>query len=81
LRPKAALGFSLSSLNAPLPRVACWLIVVGGFTNPSLFLIRAVVPGGRAMAARRAYRLCSFLTTTTGFAWAGWVILADSATN
>jgi hypothetical protein len=75
------LCFSLSNVNAPLPRLACWLIVIGGFTNPSLFLIRAVVPDELAMAARRTYRLCSFLTTTTGFVWAGWVILAAGVTN
>lgn len=50
-------------------------MVIGGFANPSLFLLRAVDPQPRIGPLRKAYRLASFATTTVGFTWAAVSIL------
>ena len=66
---------ALYAIRVPLPAEACWLVVIGGFTNPSLFLLRAVDPRTQIGPLRKAYRVASFATTTVGFAWAACSIL------
>jgi hypothetical protein len=66
---------ALHAIRVPLPVEACWLVVIGGFTNPSLFLLRAVDPRPQIGPARKAYRIASFATSTVGFAWAACSIL------
>ena len=62
----ALLCFALYSIRIPLPLVACWLVVVGGFTNPGLFLIRALNPVAKPTLMRQILRLASFSITTLG---------------
>ena len=66
---------ALYAIRVPLPPVACWLVVVGGFTNPGLFLIRALDPVEHPGPLRRAFRLASFGVTTIGHGWIAWSIL------
>jgi hypothetical protein len=66
---------ALYGTRIPLPEAACWMMIVGGFTNPSLFLLRALNPNPKKSMMRKAYRLASFLITTTGFLWAGVSVL------
>jgi hypothetical protein len=81
---KAHLDFLLMSLfclvfyalKTPLPLAACWLIVIGGFTNPGVFVIVAFLPDAWSRLWMRAYTGVSFLVTTIGFLWAGWALLA-----
>jgi len=54
------------------------MMTVGGFTNPSLLLLRAFNPTATNSTLRKTYRLASFLTTTIGFSWAGVSILQSS---
>ena len=71
----ALLCMALYAIRVPLPIEACWLVVIGGFANPSLFLLRAVDPRPQIGATRKAYRLASFATTTVGFVWSAVAIL------
>lgn len=71
----ALLCLSLYAIRLPLPETACWLIVIGGFTNPGLFLIRALDPVERPSLPRRAFRLASFGIATVGHGWIAGVIL------
>ena len=71
----ALLCMALYAIRVPLPVEACWLVVIGGFANPSLFLLRAVDPQPQIGPLRKAYRLASFATTTIGFTWAAVSIL------
>jgi hypothetical protein len=71
----ALLCMALYAIRVPLPVEACWLVVIGGFTNPSLFLLRAIAPQQQISVARKAYRTASFATTTVGFAWSAAAIL------
>jgi hypothetical protein len=63
------------AVRIPLPTVACWMVVIGGFTNPSLFTFRALDPEAPATWPRKTFRLGSFLTTTIGHVWVGCSIL------
>ena len=71
----ATLCLALYALRVPLPPAACWLVVIGGFTNPALFFLRAVDPTPTPGPLRKAFRLASFLTTTIGFGWSAVSIL------
>lgn len=71
----ALLCMSLYAIRLPLPVTACWLVVIGGFTNPSLFLLRAIDPRDQIGWGRKTFRLASFVTTTIGFGWVGCAIL------
>jgi hypothetical protein len=63
------------AIRVPLPTAACWMVVVGGFTNPSLFILRALNTEAPISRARKAFRLASFTITTVGQAWVGYSIL------
>ena len=69
------LCLAIYAIRIPIPGAACWMIVVGGFTNPSLFLIRALYPDAPMTWRRQTYRLISFVTTTAGFGWTGYSLL------
>jgi hypothetical protein len=63
----ALLCLALYAIRVPLPIEACWLVVIGGFTNPSLFLLRAVDPRPQIGVMRKAYRVACFAAPTVGF--------------
>ena len=65
----ALFSFSFFNLRIPLPVGACVLLVIGGFTNPSLFLIRALNPDAGKLLIVKLYRTVSFIITTLGFSW------------
>jgi len=67
--------FAFYAVRIPLPIEACWLIVIGGFTNPGVFVIVMLKPDAWKFTWMRIYTGLSFLTTTVGFSWAGWTIL------
>jgi ABC-type arginine transport system permease subunit len=71
----ALLCLALYAIRIPLPIVACWLVVIGGFTNPGLFLIRAINPVTRPSLMRQLLRLLSFSITTVGHGWIALAIL------
>jgi hypothetical protein len=60
-----------------IPTTACWLIVIGGFTNPSIFLIAAFKTDFWAALWVKIYTLLSFIVTTVGFIWAALVFLQN----
>jgi len=51
------------------------MVVIGGFSNPNLFLLRALDPEAPSTWPRKIFRLASFTTTTAGFGRAGCSIL------
>lgn len=80
---KAHVDFILMSLfclafyaiKIPLPLAACWLIVIGGFTNPGVFVIVMFKTDAWKFMWMRIYTGLSFICTTVGFSWAGWTII------
>jgi hypothetical protein len=65
----ALLCFSFFNLRIPLSIGACVLVVIGGFSNPSLFLIRSFYPDAGKHLIMKAYRTVSFTITTVGYSW------------
>jgi len=66
--------FAFYAIKIPLPLAACWLIVVGGVTNPAIFVLAALVPDVWTHLWMRVYTALSFMVTTIGFVWAGWTL-------
>lgn len=60
-----------------IPTAACWLIAIGGFTNPSIFVIAAFKTNFWEALWVKIYTLASFLTTTVGFIWAALVFMQN----
>ena len=73
------LCLALYAIRVPLPPVACWLVVIGGFTNPGLFLLRALHPVEQPGQMRKTLRLASFVITTIGHGWVALSILQSLA--
>ena len=58
-----------------LPIEVCWMIVIGGFTNPSVFVIAMLKPDFWQFMWVKIYTGLSFIISTVGFVWAGMIIL------
>ncbi|MGZ4970198.1 MAG: hypothetical protein ACXV7H_11820 [Methylobacter sp.] len=61
------LGFY--AVKVPLSVTACWLVVIGGITNPCVFVIAAFDPAFWEKTVWRVYSAISFIITTVGFVW------------
>ena len=54
-----------------LPIIACWCVAIGGFTNPSIFVVAALDENFWDKMIWKVLSGISFLITTTGFVWIG----------
>lgn len=52
-----------------LPVIACWCVAIGGFTNPSIFVVAALDENFWDKMFWKVLSGISFLTTTVGFVW------------
>lgn len=68
-----SLGFfgAATSANISLPNIACWCVAIGGFTNPSIFVIAAFDTEFWDKAIWKVFSAVSFMITTVGFVWIG----------
>lgn len=57
-----------------LPVAACWLIAIGGFTNPTVFTIAMLKADFWQHTWAKVYTALSFVISTAGFVWAGWIM-------
>ncbi|HEY8085344.1 MAG TPA: hypothetical protein VIE69_07050 [Methylophilaceae bacterium] len=57
------------SSGITLPTEACWLVVIGGITNPTVFVIAMLKPNHWEYTLMKIYTAASFIITTTGFFW------------
>jgi hypothetical protein len=57
-----------------LPIEACWLIAIGGFTNPTVFTIAMLKPDFWQFMWAKVYTAATFVISTIGFVWAGMTI-------
>jgi hypothetical protein len=67
--------FAFYAVRVPLPEAACWLVVIGGFSNPGLFVIGMVRPDAWKFRWLRVLTAASFVVTTIGFAWVGYTFV------
>jgi hypothetical protein len=65
--------FSLGFYGAgvELPIIACWCVAIGGFTNPTIFVIAAFDMDFWEKTRWKIFSAISFLFTTVGFVWVG----------
>lgn len=70
------LGFY--GLGIDLPVFACWCVAIGGFANPTVFTIAAFDTDFWKKSHWRIYTAASFVITTIGFMWIGYVLLKQA---
>lgn len=58
-----------------LPLAACWLVAIGGFTNPTVFTVAMLKPDFFQFAWGKIYTAATFIVSTIGFVWVGLVFL------
>lgn len=76
------LGFYAAAVasNIELPIIACWCVAIGGFTNPTIFVVAALDENFWDKMIWKVLSGLSFLATTTGFVWISYT-LASFALN
>lgn len=67
------LGFY--GIGIDLPVFACWCVAIGGFANPTVFTIAAFDTDFWLKRHWRIYTVASFVVTTIGFLWIGYVLV------
>lgn len=67
------LGFYGAGID--LPVIACWCVAIGGFANPTVFVIAAFDPNFWNKTHWKVYTTISFVITTIGFTWIGITLL------
>jgi len=67
------LGFYGSGVE--LPVFACWCVAIGGFTNPSIFVVATFDPDFWDKQLWKILSAISFIITTIGFTGVGITLL------
>ncbi|QPK65197.1 hypothetical protein IVG45_09800 [Methylomonas sp. LL1] len=67
------LGFY--GVGIELPVIACWCVAIGGFANPTVFVIAAFDPDFWNKTQWKIYSALSFVVTTIGFVGVGVALL------
>lgn len=72
-----SLGFYAAAKGAEieLPLVACWAVAIGGFTNPTIFIIAAFDMEFWDKMIWKVFSAISFAFTTVGFVGIGFTFL------
>lgn len=73
-----AIYAAAKAVGAEIPVLACWLIAIGGFTNPGVFVIAAFKPDFWQALWVKIYTGLSFIITTAGFIWAALVLICTA---
>ncbi|GAB7561979.1 hypothetical protein LG202_00180 [Methylobacillus methanolivorans] len=73
-----AIYAAAKAVGAEIPVLACWLIAIGGFTNPGVFVIAAFKPDFWQALWVKIYTGLSFIITTVGFIWAALVLICTA---
>ena len=58
-----------------LPVIACWCVAIGGFTNPSIFVVACLDENFWDKMVWKVLSGISFLITTTGFVWISYTFV------
>jgi hypothetical protein len=66
----ALLQLAVAAAHPAIPPIAGWLLVVGSWTNPSLFLLGGILPPERERdASSIAFTMASFALLTVAYPW------------
>lgn|SRR5690554_2993935 len=71
------LGFYAAAVSAgvTLSVIACWCVVIGGFTNPTIFTVAAFDMNFWDKKRWKIFSAVSFVITTVGFVWVSFSFL------
>jgi len=72
----ALFNLAFYGIGVDLPVFACWCVAIGGFANPSVFVIAAFDPDFWQKNHWRLYTAISFALTTIGFIGVGATLLS-----
>ncbi|MDH5357105.1 MAG: hypothetical protein OEW63_00570 [Gammaproteobacteria bacterium] len=58
-----------------LPVIACWCVAIGGFTNPTIFVVAALDENFWDKMIWKVLSGISFIITTVGFVWIAYTFV------
>jgi len=67
----AVFNLAFYGAGVDLPIFACWCVAIGGFTNPSIFVVAAFDPEFWNKQGWKIFSAISFIITTVGFVGVG----------
>jgi hypothetical protein len=73
------LGFYGTGVDLPI--FACWCVAIGGFTNPSVFVVAAFDPDFWDKQIWKVLTAVSFVITTVGFVGVGIALIQYALQN
>jgi hypothetical protein len=59
----------IASVHPAIPPIAGWLLVVGSWTNPTLFLLGSMLPDQQRSASSAVLTTASFAVLTVAYPW------------
>lgn len=71
----ALFNLAFYGAGVDLPVFACWCVAIGGFANPTVFVIAAFDPDFWNKTHWKIYTAASFVITTLGFLGVGIAFL------
>jgi hypothetical protein len=71
----AVFGLGFYGSGVDLPVIACWCVAIGGFTNPTIFVIASLDMEFWNKAFWKVFSAVSFMITTVGFVWIGYTFV------
>lgn len=71
----ALFNLAFYGLGIPLPVIACWCVAIGGFTNPTIFVIASFDPDFWNKSVWKIFTAVSFTITSVGFIWIAFTLL------
>jgi len=71
----AVFGLGFYGAGVDLPVIACWCVAIGGFTNPTIFIIASLDMEFWDKSVWRIFSAISFMITTVGFVWIGYTFV------
>lgn len=74
----AGFGVAFYGSGVELPAAACWCVAIGGFTNPTVFVIAAFDPNFWEKAIWKIYTAATFVVTSVGFLWIAYAFVAHA---
>ncbi len=71
----AVFGLGFYGAGVDLPVIACWCVAIGGFSNPTIFIIASLDMEFWDKSVWRVFSAISFMITTVGFVWIGYTFV------
>ena len=67
--------YAIGASGVNLPIIACWCVAIGGFTNPTIFVVASLDEKFWDKMIWKVYSAISFVITTVGFVWLAYTFV------